>query len=528
MRAISKPAWGLAAASGILQALVFPQPSLAFLSWVALAPLLLALAPKGKQGEASPSETVESLSPMQGFLLGYASGVIWYLGSCYFIFHVMHKYGGLPAPVAAVLLALFCLYLALYHGVFGALFVLLARTPALGGGRAIALAPVLWVAVELARTRVTGIPWNLLGTAQVDNIPLARLATVTGVYGVSFAIVLVNAAFAVAFLLPRARRRVMQVAAVGAALALQAGVLAKPEPAAATHMAVLVQQNLPTDDSVAWTAEKFAATLDDFRALSRSGAEQASLPREPRLIVWPESPAPFFGVDPNFRRPVSALAVETGAWVLTGNLGTRPSAQRERDSEVLNSASMVSPQGEWTARYDKIHLVPFGEYVPFQKLLGFARALTSEVGDFARGSERTVFTLDGKKLAVFICYESIFPDEVRQFAAGGAQAFVNISNDGWFGETGAPGQHLNMARMRAIENRRWVLRATNTGITASIDPDGRVVARAERNQRLALPAPYAFVSGTTLYTRHGDWFAYACAIIAVAATLVAARWRRRT
>ncbi|MGH9581185.1 MAG: apolipoprotein N-acyltransferase, partial [Terriglobales bacterium] len=413
MRRISIRAWALAAASGVLQTLIFPQPSLTFLSWVALAPLLVALVPEGALGAGQQANT-RAPTPLQGFLLGYGSGVVWYAGTCYWVFHVMNHYGGLSAPVAAGLLVLFCLYLALYHGVFAALFVLLARAPKLGGARALALMPVLWVAVELARARITGGPWNLLGTAQVDNLPLARLATVTGVYGVSFAIALVNAAFAVAYLLPRARRRVMLVAAVGAALALQAGMLAKPEPAAATHSAVLMQQNLPLEDSVEWTTEKFSATLNDFSAASQMESERATMRNAPRLIVWPESPAPFFNVDPNFRRPVSALAAQTESWMVAGNLGVRRGEGPSREAVVLNSASLVSPRGEWTGQYDKVHLVPFGEYVPVRRLLGFAQPLTHEVGNFVRGSARSVFTLDGRKVAVFICYESIFPDEVRQ------------------------------------------------------------------------------------------------------------------
>jgi len=176
---------------------------------------------------------------------------------------------------------------------------------------------------------------------------------------------------------------------------------------------------------------------------------------------------------------------------------------------------LVLPTGEWSAQYDKIHLVPFGEYVPFHQLFSFAAKLTREVGNYLPGNARTSFDVDGHKLGTFICYEAIFPDEVREFAAGGADLFINLSDDGWYGDIGAPGQHLNMARMRAIENGRWLLRATNTGITASIDPMGRVVAQAPRNQRTALLAPYNFVDSTTFYTRYGDWFAWWCAIISM-------------
>jgi apolipoprotein N-acyltransferase len=187
---------------------------------------------------------------------------------------------------------------------------------------------------------------------------------------------------------------------------------------------------------------------------------------------------------------------------------------------VFNSAVWISPSGEWTARYDKVHLVPFGEYLPFPSLFSFAGGLTKEVGEFQRGASRRPLDGGDQRLGVFICYESIFPDEVRQFANQGAQVFVNISNDGWYGDSGAYAQHLNQTRMRAIENNRWLLSATDTGVTASIDPWGRVVARIPRKERTALVAPYALTSVTTFYTRHGDWFAYACAIISIGALLM--------
>jgi apolipoprotein N-acyltransferase len=198
-----------------------------------------------------------------------------------------------------------------------------------------------------------------------------------------------------------------------------------------------------------------------------------------------------------------------------GSLAMKYVASPQRPPELYNSAALVGPNGDWVARYDKVHLVPFGEYVPFKSLFVFAEKLTREVGDFTPGGDRRVLDLGSYKIGAFICYESIFPDEIRQFAQRGAQVFVNISNDGWFGASGAPGQHLNMARMRAIENRRWLLRATNTGITGSIDPYGRVVARAPVNQRLEVQAPYALISTTTFYTRHGDWFAYLCVITSI-------------
>jgi len=513
----------LALASGLLQVLVFPKPELYFLCWIALAPLLIAILqplaevrihviPPG--AKELPARTAK-----QGFLLGYFSGIVWYAGTCYWVFHVMNSYGGLASPVAALLLVLFCLYLGLYHGLFGALLVLAARSPRIGPQRVLLVAPFLWVAVELARARITGFPWDLLGTAQVDNAPLTQIATFTGVYGVSFAIVLVNAAFAAAMLLPVERRRATAIAATLSALVLQAGVLVKPQPQPqpTTYSAVLVQHNTPVDASLQWTVDVFERTLRELGDLSMRGRSEAP----PALVIWPESPSPFYENDPKFRSAISQLARDAKAHLIIGTLGVRTASEHGRQvrdqSEVFNSASLITPAGEWQARYDKIHLVPFGEYIPFQSLLTFAEKLTRQVGDFGRGVTRGPFTVNGQQIGVFICYESVFPDEVRQFARNGASVLVNISNDGWFGDTGAPGQHLNMARMRAIENRRWLLRSTNTGITAAIDPYGRVIQTAPRNQRTAITVAYAAVEGATWYTRYGDWFAYLCAIIALAA-----------
>ena len=237
--------------------------------------------------------------------------------------------------------------------------------------------------------------------------------------------------------------------------------------------------------------------------------------------MWPESPAPFFTYDPRFRSAISAMARQSNAWVVAGAIGNLPSSPGAAPAQaVFNSAALISPTGDWTARYDKVHLVPFGEYLPFPSLFSFAGGLTKEVGQFQAGRSRNPLNAGDQRLGTFICYESVFPDDVRQFAANGAQVFVNISNDGWYGDSGAYAQHLNQTRMRAIENNRWLLSATDTGVTASIDPWGRVVARVPRKQRTALVAPFALTSVTTFYTRHGDWFAFACAIISLGALLV--------
>lgn len=550
MLRIPAKAWSLAALSGGLQVLIFPSPAWGSFAWIALAPLLVALLQRPASEVMLPGGA-GGMSLRQAFLLGSLCGVIWYLGTCSWLYLVMTTYGGLAAPIAAAVTVLGALYLGLYHGFFALLLVRLSRR---GLPIALMIAPLLWVAVELARSRITGSPWNLLGTAQIDNIGLTRIAPFTGVYGLSLVIALVNVLFAAAWLAQRKKMTLAGVA-LGSALVLQAGSLWQPAESQTTHIARLIQQNVPILQS-AWTADQFDRTVSELSDLSRQ-PKGAKVPKQwsasPRLIIWPESPAPFYVNDPKLGTWLGTLASDQNAYVIAGALGLR-SRPGGGDYDIFNSAVLVAPSGAFIARYDKVHLVPFGEYVPFQDLLFFAEKLTRQVGTFSRGTERTVFKLpvalvapasdqtgehahqsgmvmqsrespppsggETYRVGTFICYESVFPDEVRQFALNGAQVFVNISNDGWFGESSAPGQHLNMARMRAIENNRWLLRSTNTGITASIDPYGRVVQRAERNVRFALNAPYAMISETTFYTRHGDWLAYGCAIISLVAIFV--------
>jgi apolipoprotein N-acyltransferase len=528
VRQIHYSAWLLVLLSSLLQVLIFPLAGLYVFSWVAFAPLIVALLRARPAGvlEINGLVNLQTARPGQAFLLAYVSGILWYAGTCYWIYNTMHEHGGLSVPFALLALFLFCLYLGLYHGLFG---LLLSWSVGPGGDyrRALIAAPFLWVAVELARFDVTGFPWNLLGTAQVDNISLSRITTWTGVYGVSFEIMLVNVAVAAAFVVPRKKRSTLLLAALAAAAVLQAGRLVDAPAIPADHAALLVQENIPVDET--WTRETFERTLRELtdltvkdlsvkRDASAGSGASSSKPGSIDLIVWPESPAPFFTSDPLFREPVSQMARDARSWVVTGAIGTTSAAQSGKSgSQVFNSAVLISPTGGWTARYDKVHLVPFGEYLPFPRLFAFAGGLTKEVGGFEPGAARAPLDAGSERLGIFICYESVFPGEVRQFADEGAQVFVNLSNDGWYGDSGAYAQHLNQTRMRAIENDRWILSATNTGVTASIDPYGRTVARLPRKERAALVAPYALTSVTTFYTRHGDWFAWLCAIISAGA-----------
>jgi len=339
--------------------------------------------------------------------------------------------------------------------------------------------------------------------------------------------VLVNSVFAAAFLVPKERRKWLLLAAFVAAVILQTGQLIAPPPVATDHTALLVQPDIPIQDGAMWTKAYFQDTLRDLTATSLHPAGEKE-GRHNDLIVWPESPSPFYTNDPLFRDAVSELARQSGSWVVAGSIGITPAMHSGGESsQIFNSAALINPQGEWVGRYDKVHLVPFGEYLPFPQVFAFAGGLTKEVGEFQRGASRTPLDAGGERFGMFICYESIFPDEVRQGPLEGAQVLLNISNDGWYGDSGAWKQHLQQTQMRAIENGRWLLAATNTGKTASIDPYGRIVAATPRNVRTALAAPYALSTDTTFYTRHGDWFAYLCAIISAGALLARFVFRDR-
>ena len=522
MLRIHSSAWRLTLLSAVLQIVIFPLANLYWLCWIAVTPLIVALMrtqiPETLQLEGQ--ERLVPASPWHGFLLAYVCGILWCMGTCYWVFDTMHRYGALPIPVALLILILFCMYIGLYHGLFGLMLAAVVSRRGLVR-RALIAAPFLWVAAELARTRVTAFPWELLGYSQTSSFMLTRLTTLTGVYGLSWEIMLVNSVFAAAFLVPKDRRKLLLGAAVLAAGMLQAGQLVLPPQAAADHTALLVQPNIPIQEN--WTTDYFQGTLRDLSwiSLHPPGASEG---QKFDLIVWPESPAPFIVNDPNFGHAVETLAQQSRTYMLAGSVGVNAASQSaQHESEEFNSAALISPEGELTGRYDKIHLVPFGEYVPFRSVMPFMDMLTKEVGTFARGQSRDPLQAGDQRLGIFICYESIFPNEVREFAQRGANVLVNISNDGWYGDSGAWKQHLQMTQMRAIESGRWLLIGTNTGMTASVDPYGRIVMATERKVRTALIAPYGLVTSTTLYTRHGDWFAYLCAIISVLLVL-GTRW----
>lgn len=506
MRILSPRAVTLVLVSSVLQVLIFPlagplPPWRAALSWFALVPLLAALLP----GD-------EELVVWRGALLGYLSGVLWYAGTCYWIYYTMHLYGGLSAGMSLLVTVLFCLYLGIYHALFGVLVVLARR---LGTGVALAASPLLWIAVELARARVTSFPWNLLGYAQVDNSALTLLAPVTGVYGITFVLMAANAAIACLLVMPRRRTPaiIALVAAVFATGVQNLGTYIRPENHIGSRKAVLLQPNLTAGTIYEhWGGPSPTATLAaSFASLTMQASAQDEAPAA--VLLWPESPSPFQTDMSDFTSVAAALSRSAGAPVIAGAIGIEPDPTGRGRPRVYNSAALFTPERGLTSRYDKIHLVPFGEFVPYADMFQFASGLTQAVGTFDRGRSRSPVVADGHSYGVFLCYESIFGDEVRRFVEGGAEVLTNLSDDGWYGDTSAPFQHINMARMRAIENRRWLLRDTNNGITASIDPNGRVVETMPRNRRGAVAVHFEYLRERTFYTRHGDLFAYLCTLL---------------
>ncbi len=523
MRSTPVRACLLVLTSSFLQVLCFPSAGpvsagRTSLCWVALLPFLLALL-------LPQANRPLSVSAAGG--LGYLCGMFWYLGNCAWIYQTMYLYGGLPRPVSFAILVLFSLYLGLYHAVFAVLLIMVGRFR-FGISGALAAAPFLWVAVELARARITGFPWDLLGNAQVDNLLLTRLAPWAGVMSLSFVVVAINAAIAWMCLRPGRTPLIAGAFAIAVALLLQVGGRAPLQTGKAENVgpnnyrtAVLLQENLEVGAlqrsaqpvSANQEIEQFSyESLHPVSLLPRPSTHLAAEAR-PDLIVWPEAPSHLQSSDPIFRSAMASLARRATAPLIIGSLGVDFSPSVPRGYYLYDSASLFLEDGSYAGRYDKIHLVPWGEYIPFKDFFSFARKLTEGVGDMDRGTTRTVFTSQGHRYGVFVCYESIFGDEVRQWALQGAEVLVNISDDGWYGDTGAPWQHLNMVRMRAIENHRWLLRSTNTGVTTAIDPEGRLTAEAPRHVRGAFTFPFSCEQGTTFYTRHGDWFAYLCVLV---------------
>lgn len=498
----------LASVSGLALAAAFPSYNAHFLAWVCVAGLIIAVA---------------RASPGRAALLGLLYGIAFYTATLPWIYTVMRVHGGLSVIPAAGVLALLVAVLSLFPAAFALGVAWLGMR---GVGRACLAAPFLWTALELTRAHFlrTGFPWNLLGYAASENPPLLQLVSLAGIYGLSFLVAAYNALFAWVVMQRRSGRgRGALVLLIGlSAVLVVVGTLGErfiPQ-AQPTHRARLVQTNFPQSPSYpADWMEVHAGEMDELERLSTGPGE-----RPADLTIWPETPAPFTLQDPKFAARAERIARIAKSPFLVGVVEWRRGPKGIL--APFNSAALFNASGRSVFVYDKIHLVPFGEYVPLRRWLTFARKLTAEVGEFRPGSDYQVGEMPGGgRFGVFICYEAVFPNEVRRFVANGAGVLVNLSNDGWFGRSAAPEQHLAMARVRAVENRRWLLRATNNGYSVAVDPYGRCFARLAPDVRGALDAPYGFRSDLTLYSRWGDWLAWLCAGVSLLFVLLGAGQR---
>ncbi len=478
---------------------------------MALTPLIVAL--------------VEAPSPAHGFRLGYVTGALSALGIVYWTSLVVVQYGGLSRPVGIAVMGLLCLALALFPSLFGWVVARWAR--ALGPTAAL-LAPLAWVATEILRAHTLfNFSWCLLGYSQHANLPVIQIARYGAVYAVSFLVAGVSGVLAFLVLERRRAPRAAALLAAGVVLATVwihgAWRLGQALPEVGRLRVGLVQASILQDEK--WDAGQAWANVERHLALTRRAHVAGA-----RLVVWPESALPFlFDRTPVVAQLLRRVTSQLDLYLLFGNDDREPGAD-ERGGRIWVGAKMVDPAGSVVLRYHKMRLVPFGEYVPMESLLTlggrYSARLVQAVGEFTPGDDYALGRVDGHPIAAFICYEAIFPDLARVFADRGAQLLVNITNDAWYGRTSAPYQHFAMAVFRAVENERYLVRAANTGITAVVDPHGRVLERTELFQPDVIVRDVPLLAGATFYSRHGDVFAWACLGAAMAVSLAGLRNRR--
>ncbi|MBI4826741.1 MAG: apolipoprotein N-acyltransferase [Nitrospirae bacterium] len=490
--------------AGVLLVAGFPPFDLYPLTWFALIPLFMALRDKGARA---------------AFYIGSLTGLVFFSGALYWVFHSIYYYSSIPAVLSVFIVLLLCLFLSLYIGIFSMIFSLISdrsRMPALF------IAPVLWVTLEVVRSYAfTGFPWLLLGYSQYKFLTIIQIADITGIYGVSFLVVAFNGAvFDLAVSWPGKIRRMplLGKSHITAGVAIYGLLLAvsliygfwelnRSQDKTRTIKAGVIQGNIGQDRK--WDADSMQEIVDIYKRLSLEAVTES-----PDLIVWPEAALPFvFSKNSPSSKDMLDFQKDIGIPLLTGGITEKDSEAGE--SVLANSAILIS-SGEVVSVYDKIHLVPFGEYVPLARYLPFIKKLVIDIGDFRPGETHTVMEMPPARIAGLICYEIIFPGLTRKFVNKGANAIVAITNDAWFGKTPAPYQHFSMAVFRAVENRVPVIRAANTGISGFIDSRGRIMGMsgifvpAEMSKEISLGS-----DDKTFYTKFGDLFAFLCIISSV-------------
>jgi apolipoprotein N-acyltransferase len=498
-----------------LLALSFPKYGHPALAWIALTPLLVALVrlPAGPRPYR------------RAFRLGLLTGAIYFAGTLYWLVETMTTFGGLATPIAVFAAFMLVAYLSLFPAAFALVMARLRR--ALGTTWAVMLSPAVWVASELGRQYVwDGFPWELLGYSQVNTLPIAQIASVVGVYGVSGLLALSSAAAAMIIVAPGRWRWGVPagVAALVAACALwgQARMNANALVDGGTPIRVAVLQgNIAQEDK--WNPALADGITNRYLSMTREALQQGAT-----FILWPESSTPFYFEQDLVRgSAIRRLAREAGATLLIGSdqiepirpapvpLATAPGAE----PRTYNAAFLVKPDGSTGAIYRKMHLVPFGEYVPLKRLLFFVGPIVQAVSDFTPGDVPVLLPIGDRLASTAICYEVIYASLIRQFVVDGSQLLTTITNDAWYGRTSAPFQHWDQAAMRAIENGRYLARAANTGISGFVDPYGRVIARSDMFTQALLVGDLKFVEAKTLYTRSGDVVAWLSLALTLAACL---------
>ncbi len=471
--------------SGLLQVLVFPRFALSWLAPVCLVPLLLALPGQSRR---------------RSFVLGWLAGMVFWGGTCRWIYPVLRDHASVTPVIAGLLFIGFFAVKAVHSGVFALGAEILMRRK-----WAVPAVAVLWVGIEGSHQYIF-FTWLQLGNASLDfPVPhVLRLAPWAGIYGPSLAFAAANVAIAMAVL----RRSPRPLLAFGPMLGL---VLLPPvaSTGGGTHTARLIQPNVnPAWLRTDWLARQGTAHLQWMLDASKERTGE----NRPSLVVWPEYPVPaYYFDDPSSRAFQERVARESGATLIFNTISFED-GDRGRPQ---NASVTLDRSGQRLSDYAKIHLVPFGEFVPWP-FHHFVTKITLQAGMFRPGTRISVADVDGKGVGTFICYESVFGRSIRKFTAAGAQLLVNISNDSWYGRSAAREQHLLVARMRAVENDRWLLRATNDGVTSVIGPSGRVEAELLSYQRASLDARFEYRTAKTFYVQFGEWLWWLCVLVSVA------------
>lgn len=485
----------LAIISALLLALAFPKANQGWLAWLALVPLFLALRKAGVKG---------------GLFLGFVFGLLHYLAMVYWTVHTMHHYGNLPIVQATGVLILLAGVLAFFTAAFGGILAWFRLKPQ----HFLIAAPVLWICLEFLRTWLfTGFPWELLGYSQYRYLWIIQFSDLFGVYGVSGLIVFSNAVLAMALLnrleLPwkRAVPSKMLITVAGSFLMV-----------AVLSVVIYGVVRIHSIDDVAASSEKIRVAViqgninqaqkwdSRFQVRTTVKYRDLSMPSsvgDADLVVWPETATPFFFLHDEVPTNMVMEGIKsTSAHFIIGS----PSYTTGKESYIYhNSAYLISPQGGIKGKYDKVHLVPFGEYVPLKKWLPFINKMVAQVGDFKPGRQGSTLSWENKSAGMLICYEIIFPELARSMVQNGANLLVNITNDAWFDRTSAAYQHFSMAVFRSVENRRYLARAANTGISGFVDPCGRIVSPTPLFQKAAVNETISLLEVRSLYSRWGEW-----------------------